>query len=198
MAPRGARKNTLPRNLGSGRVRTPLATGQRRRQEAVPREGHRPHAAGLAARPQYAGGGTGSRRPSVSWVSTRRDRDRAHTTPLPVAAVVALPCSRRSRRPPCADPSPTPAMTLGGSAAGSARPQRGQLPSRTPCSRNRPEPRKGAEPRGWNPEFAPIPHSGLILRTCSGPRVRRSSGPARPAADSRLPAGAGPLARPDH
>jgi len=50
--------------------------------------------------PQYAGGGTGSWRPRVSCGSTRRDRDRTHTTLLPIAAVAAPPCSRRSRRPP--------------------------------------------------------------------------------------------------
>ena len=140
-----ARKNTLPRNLGlAGYARRPRP-GQRR-QEAVPAEGRLPRGRARCA-PRSTRGGTGSRRPRVSCGSTRRDRDRAHTTPLPVAAVAAPPCSRRWRRPPCADPSPTPAMTHGGSAARSARPQRGQLPSRTPCSRNRPEPRKGAERR---------------------------------------------------
>ena len=102
-------------------------------------------------------GGTSSQRPRVSCGSTRRDRDRAHTTPLPVAAVAAPPCSRRSRRPPCADPSPMAAMTLGGSAARNARPpQRGQLPRRTPCSRNRAEPRKGAERRAGTRNLRPF------------------------------------------
>jgi hypothetical protein len=51
-------------------------------------------------------------RGGLAWIAAGRDR--AHTTALPVAAVAAPPCSRRSCRPPCADPSPAPAMTLGG------------------------------------------------------------------------------------
>src|SRR5581483_5403192 len=42
----------------------------------------------------------------VSAASAETSRDRAYTTPLPVAAVAAPPCSRRSCRPPYADPSP--------------------------------------------------------------------------------------------
>ncbi len=38
--------------------------------------------------------------------------DSHHTTPLAAEAVATLSCSRRSRRPPSVDPSPTPAMTL--------------------------------------------------------------------------------------
>ena len=150
MAPRGARKNTPPATwdppAGQARREDPRS-GQRRWQKPCRQKGTGRAQQGSLRAPPYAGGGTGSWRPRVSCGSTRRGRDRAHTTPLPVAAVAAPPCSRRSRRPPCADPSPRPAMTLGGSAASSARPQRGQLPSRTPCSRNRPEPRKGAERR---------------------------------------------------
>ena len=146
-------------------MRTRPRPGQRRRQDAVPAEGHGPRAAGLAARLAVRGRRYGLAAARVSYGSTRRDRDRAYTTPLPVAAVAAPPCSRRPRRPPpCADTSPTPAMTLGG-----------QLPSRTPCSRNRAEPRKGAERRARIRNLRPfrIPVHGSPSERTRKPGLRR-------------------------
>jgi hypothetical protein len=135
MAPRGKRENRLPRNLGRGqavyvRARSQSAGGGKKpyRQKGAGRV-----QASLRA-PRYAGG-TGSRRPHVSSGSTRRDRDRTQTTRLPVAAVAAPPCPRRSRRPPCANPSQRPRSPSAGTNAGSVRPQRGQLPSGTPSHR---------------------------------------------------------------
>jgi hypothetical protein len=159
-----ARKDPLPRNLGPGRVRTPFAA--RSAGAARSRTCRRPPAArrGPLRPPQYARRHTGSWRPRVSCGSTHSDRDRAYTTPLSMR-----PSLRRHARddgvgPPCADSSPTPAMTHGGSAARSARPQRGQLPSRTPCSRNRPEPRKGAERRARIRNPSPLTHQDVGAR----------------------------------
>ena len=117
MAPRGTRQNTV--TAASARA------GQARREDPRPRSaalarssaGRRVPAARLGSLRvvQYAGGGTGSPRPRGGFGGTRRNRSgSAHTTPLRVTAVAAPPCSRRSGRPPCADPSPAPAMTLGG------------------------------------------------------------------------------------
>ena len=122
--------------------------GQRRRQEAVPAEGHGPRAAGLAARPAVRGrrhGLTAASR-ELGQHQPRPGSGAYHTAPCCGRRCAAMLATIASATP-CADPSPTPAMILGGSAAKTpAHPAR-QLPSRTPCSRNRAEPRKGAERR---------------------------------------------------
>src|ERR1700689_1588949 len=57
---------------------------------------------------------------------------------------------------------------LGGLAARSPRTAR-SASGRTPCSRYRPEPRKGAQRRAGIRNLLPIPHSGLILELVPAP-----------------------------
>ena len=134
--------------------------GQRRWQEAVPAEGHRPRGRARCAAPQYAGGGTGSRRPRVGCGGTRRNRPgsgsrhSASCCGSRCAAVLAAIASATVRGP-VASARDDPRRP----AARSARPQHRQLPSRTPCMtcrRSRPEPRKDAERRAGIRNLRPI------------------------------------------
>jgi hypothetical protein len=154
---------------------------QRRWQEAVSAVGHRPRGRARCAPPQYAGGGTGSRRPRVvSAASAETGRDRAHTTAPPVAASLRRrargdrvghrarthrPRPRRPRRP----------------AARSARPPTApSASSRTPCMtcRSRPDHRKA---RNGGPESGICTHAAS--RSSPSPITRdpasRGAGGAR-------------------
>jgi hypothetical protein len=136
------RKNTLLRNL-AGCARRPRP-GQRR-QEAVPAERAPAARQDSLHAPQYARRhGLAAASCELRQYAPRLGSGAYHTAPCcgrRCAAMLSTMASATLR-----GPSPTPAMTHGGSAARSARPQRGQPPSRA-CSRNRPGPRKGTERR---------------------------------------------------
>ena len=168
MAPRDTRQNTVPATWGPGRAGTPrrpaarVSGGGKKqcRQKGTGR------AAGLALRPQYAGGGTGSWRPRVDCGGTRRNRPGSgshHSVSCcgrRCAAVLAAIVSATVRGP-VASARDDPRRP----AAISARPQHRQLPRRTPgmtCRHSRPESRKGAEWRAGIRNLHPfrIPFAG--------------------------------------
>ena len=115
MAPRGTRKNTLPATWSpagrhAAKTRGQVSGGGKKpyRQKGTGRARQ-----GSLRAPQYAGGGTGSRRPCVSCGSTRRDRPGSgahHTAPCcgrRCAAMLATIASATLRGPvanACEDP----------------------------------------------------------------------------------------------
>ena len=129
----GTRQQSEARQTGTPRA----ATSQRRRQEVVPAEGHRPRAPGLAARPKYA-----VRRHGLAAAS--RELRQHPPRPAGIGHTPHRSLLRPSlRRHACddrvghlarTDPSPTPARTPQ-RVSRSKRPPvgRGQLPSGMPC-----------------------------------------------------------------
>ena len=202
MAPRGTRQNTVSATwspAGQAR-REDRGQGQRRRQEAVPAEGHRPRGwARCAPRSMRAAARARGGLARVSAVSAETGRDRAHATPLPVAAIAAPPCSRRSRRLPCADPSPAPVMTLGGRPLEAPARSTVSFPAAPPCMtrrHSRPEPRKDTERRAGIRNLHPfrIPAlPGAVIARSGFSRGGRGHGTLRPA----IPLGSGMRCRVD-
>jgi hypothetical protein len=181
MAPRDTRQNTVPATWGPGRAGTPrrpaarVSGGKKQcRQKGTGR------AAGLALRPQYAGGGTGSWRPRVGCGGTRRNRPgsgshhSASCCGRRCAAVLAAIVSATVRGP-VASARDDPRRP----AAISARPQHRQLPSRTPgmtCRHSRPESRKGAERRAGIRNLCPFRIPVLPRAPITHPRSGFSRG----------------------
>ena len=138
MAPCRTRQNTVPATWGrhGGHTAKTRSQGQRRWQEAAPDEGHRPRgrrrralAAALRELRQHPPNRPGSGSHHTASCCGRR-----------CAAVLAAITSATVRGP-VASARDEPRRP----AARSARPQRRQPPSRTPCMtcrRSRPEPRK--------------------------------------------------------
>ena len=190
MAPRDTRQNTVPATWGPGRAGTPrrpaarVSGGGKKqcRQKGTGR------AAGLALRPQYAGGGTGSWRPRVDCGGTRRNRPgsgshhSASCCGRRCAAVLAAIVSATVRGP-VASARDDPRRP----AAISARPQHRQLPSRPPgmtCRHSRPESRKGAERRAGIRNLCPFRIPVLPVRPSPAIRLlagRAGRGTLRPA-----------------
>ena len=185
MAPRGTRQNTVPATWGPGRAGTPrrpaarVSGGGKKqcRQKGTGR------AAGLALRPQYAGGGTGSWRPRVDCGGTRRNRPgsgshhSASCCGRRCAAVLAAIVSATVRGP-VASARDDPRRP----AAISARPQHRQLPSRTPgmtCRHSRPESRKGAERRAGIRNLCPFRIPVLPRAPITRDPASRGAGGAR-------------------
>jgi hypothetical protein len=162
------------RNLRQARAREGRRPGKRRWQEAVPAEGYWPRAAELAARPQCAGRRHGlatalrefaehspGSDPAVPWCGCR------------CAAVLAMIASA-ALRGPVANAREDPRRV-----GCWKRPQRGQLPSRTPCMtyrRSRPGSRRGAERRAGIRNLRPLripPPAASIARN---PASRETGG----------------------
>jgi hypothetical protein len=103
-------------------------------------------------------------RGGLAWIAAapaETGRDRARTTALPVAAVAAPPCSRRSCRPPCADPSPAPAMTLGGRPLQAPAHSTVSFPVARPACRAAIADRNHGKARNGGPESGICAHSAF-------------------------------------